>query len=443
MAAARKQRPRPGGRAGDARAAALWLLHEVLERRRPLDDALAQALAGDGRMAALSARDRAFARLLTGTVLRRLGQLDDAIARCLDRPLNRRGAAARDPLRLAAAQLMFLDTPPHAAVDAAVRQVARTPGLKGLVNAVARRLAREGADIAAAQDAERLNCPDWLWQSWSAAYGEPATRSMVAVLLADPPLDLSLRDAGEADAWAERLEAELLPTGTLRRRGGGAVATLPGYDEGAWWVQDAAAALPVRLLPALAGQRVIDLCAAPGGKTAQLAAAGARVTAVDISSGRLQRVAENLARLRLAAETVAADATSWQPPAPADAVLLDAPCTSTGTIRRHPDVWRLKQPDDVAAVTGLQDRLLAAAAAMLRPGGTLVYCVCSLQPEEGPARIDRLLAGGAPLRRQPLRPAELAGLGELIDDAGDLRTLPHQLGGMDGFFACRLQRQGG
>lgn len=424
----------------DARGAALWLLVQVLDRGRALDEALEQALAPGGRMTSLAGRDRAFARLLSSTVLRRLGQLDDAIGRCLDRPLNRRGEAARNTLRLAAAQLLFLDTPAHAAVDAAVRQVARWPGLKGLVNAVGRRLAREGPALLAAQDSERLNCPAWLWQSWVAAYGETDTRAIVAALLAEPPLDLTVR--GDLAVWAERLQAELLPTGSLRRRGGGAVTELPGYAEGAWWVQDAAAALPARLLPAAAGLRVIDLCAAPGGKTAQLAAAGAAVTAVDLSTARLRRLADNLRRLGLSVDTVAADATDWRPAELADAVLLDAPCTSTGTIRRHPDIWHLKTAADVAAATPLQDHLLAAATDMLRPGGTLVYCVCSLQPEEGPARIARLLQSGAPVRRRPLQAAELNGLAELIDAAGDLRTLPHQLGGLDGFYACRLERQG-
>jgi len=418
----------------------LWLLAQVLDRRRPLDEALEQALAPGGRMTSLAGRDRAFARLLVSTVLRRLGQLDDAIGRCLDRPLNHRGEVARNTLRLAAAQLLLLDTPAHAAVDTAVRQVARWPGLKGLVNAVGRRLAREGAAPLAVQDDERLNCPAWLWQSWAAAYGETDTRAIVAALLAEPPLDLTVRR--DPAAWAERLQAELLPTGSLRRRDGGAVSELPGYAEGAWWVQDAAAALPARLLPASAGQRVIDLCAAPGGKTAQMAAAGAAVTAVDLSAARLRRLTDNLQRIGLSADTVAADATDWRPAEPADAVLLDAPCTSTGTIRRHPDIWHLKTAADVAAVTPLQDRLLAAATDMLRPGGTLVYCVCSLQLEEGPARIARLLQSGAPVRRRPLQAAELNGLVELIDAAGDLRTLPHQLGGLDGFYACRLERQG-
>ncbi|MDH3793045.1 MAG: RsmB/NOP family class I SAM-dependent RNA methyltransferase, partial [Rhodospirillales bacterium] len=243
---------------------------------------------------------------------------------------------------------------------------------------------------------------------------------------------------------AERLGAQLLPGGTLRLPpGAGEVSRLPGYDEGAWWVQDAAAALPARLLGDVAGKQVIDLCAAPGGKTAQLAAAGARVTAVERSEVRLARLSENLARLGLSVTAVTADAATWRPEAPAGAVLLDAPCSATGTLRRHPDIAHLKGPEQIAALAALQDKLLAATLGMVKPGGLLVYAVCSLQPEEGPARIARLLAGGAPAARVPVEPAEFQGLCDLVTAEGDLRTLPCHLagdGGMDGFYACRLRR---
>ena len=319
----------------------------------------------------------------------------------------------------------------------------RPGGYKGLVNAVLRRLAREGQALAAGQDAARLNTPDWLWASWSAAYGAETTRAIAEAHLADPPLDLSVKR--DAEAWAERLGARVLPTGALRLPPGtGDVARLPGYDDGAWWVQDAAAALPARLLGEVAGRRVLDLCAAPGGKTAQLAAAGAEVTAVERSEARLGRLRDNLARLGLAAATVTADAAEWRPPAPAEAVLLDAPCSATGTLRRHPDIAHLKGPEQLSALTALQDRLLAAALGMVAPGGLLVYAVCSLQPEEGPQRIAALLSGGAPAARIPVEPGELDGLEELVTPEGDLRTLPCQLaeaGGMDGFYTCRLRRR--
>jgi 16S rRNA (cytosine967-C5)-methyltransferase len=240
------------------------------------------------------------------------------------------------------------------------------------------------------------------------------------------------------------LQAELLPTGSLRRAAGGAIDVLPGFAEGAWWVQDAAAALPARLLGEVAGRPVIDLCAAPGGKTLQLAAAGARVTAIDRSAPRLERLRQNLARLGLHADVLAADAAEYRPPEPAAAVLLDAPCSATGTIRRHPDVARTRRPGDLAALAGVQDRLLDAALAMLRPGGLLVYCVCSLQPEEGPARIDALLQRDTGVERLPIAAAEIGGLAAAITADCDLRTLPShwaEIGGLDGFFACRLRRR--
>jgi len=425
-----------------ARLAARDLLAAVLDRGQPLDGAIAT----HGGLAALPARDRAFARLLAATVLRRLGQIDAAVAACLDKPLTPRASGIRHLLRLGAAQLLFLGTPPHAAVDATVDLAAgpRERGYRPLVNAVLRRLAREGADLVAAQDAPRLNTPDWLWASWTAAHGEAAARAIAAAHLVEAPTDLTVGDPATAERWAAALGAERLPTGSLRRAAGagGAVPDWPGFGDGAWWVQDAAAALPARLLGAVAGRSVVDIGAAPGGKTAQLAAAGALVTAVDRSAARLERVAENLARLGLAAERVAADAALWRPAAPVDAVLLDAPCTATGTIRRHPDVARLKTPEDVTRLAAAQDRLLAAAASMLRPGGTLVFCTCSLEAAEGPERMAAAPALG--LVPDPIRPEEIPGLdAEWVTEEGWLRTLPSHwpaAGGLDGFFAARFRR---
>lgn len=422
------------------RAIALELLAMVLRQGQPLDEALA---AHRGLMA-LEARDRGFARTLVATCLRRLGQIDGLIDHCLDRPLKAKLADVRDILRLGICQLVFLGTPAHAAVDStvALARGQERAGYRGLVNAVLRRLSREGMDLAAAQDAARLGTPDWLWRAWCDAHGEAAARAIAEAHLADPPLDLTVKEA--AADWAEKLGAVVLPTGSLRlSAGAGDVTRLPGYDEGAWWVQDAAAALPVRLLGPVAGQRVLDLCAAPGGKTAQLAAAGAAVMAVDRSSKRLALLEENLARLGLTAETVAADVTTWRSAEPADAVLLDAPCSATGTLRRHPDIAHLKQPGEVASLAELQDRLLATALEMVKPGGTLVYAVCSLQPEEGPGRIATLIETGAAVERAPLTADDLPDLAEAITAEGDLRTLPcfwPERGGMDGFYACRLRR---
>ena len=430
------------GAGAAARGVAFELLQAVLRRGQPLDE----ALAGHAGLSRLETRDRGFARMLVATTLRRLGQIDAVLDRCVMRPLPARAASVRDLLRLGAAQLLFLGTPAHAAVDGTVELVARggpeAAGFKGLANAVLRRIAQEGEAMLAATADPAVNMPAWLWRSWCAAYGEATAAAIAAAHLAEPPLDLTVK--GDAAAWAARLGATVLPTGGLRRPLGGAIVELPGYAEGAWWVQDAAAALPARLLGPVAGLRVVDLCAAPGGKTAQLAAAGAEVTAVDRSAARLERLAANLARLHLTARIVAADAAQWRPPAPAEAVLLDAPCTATGTIRRHPDIPWLKTPDDLAKLVPLQDRLLAAAVEMTAPGGVLVYCVCSLQPEEGPQRIAALLAAGAPVAFLPIDPAEIGGLAETITGTGELRTLPCHLaglGGLDGFYAARLRRR--
>jgi len=367
----------------------------------------------------------------------------------VSRPLPGAAHTPRNILRLGAAQLVFLETPPHAAVNETVALAAARGAerFKGLVNAVLRRLAAKGKARASAQDAPRLNTPDWLWKSWSAAYGEAVARRIAEAHLAEPPLDFSLRagDPAEAEAWAARLEAEILPTGLLRRKAGGIVPELPGYADGAWWIQDAAAALPARLLGAVSGKRVIDLCAAPGGKTAQLAAAGATVTAVELSKPRLSRIGENLARLMLKAELVAADATTWRPAAPADAVLLDAPCSATGTIRRHPDLpWR-KSAKNLPALCAAQQRLLANTASMVKPGGCLVYAVCSLQPEEGPAVVARFLDANDRFALEPVAAGDVKGADDFIAGDGTLRSLPchwSERGGIDGFYIARLRARG-
>lgn len=431
----------PETKGGDARRTALTILRAVLEEERPLDEVLAQ----NTHLAKLAPRDRGFARLLVATALRRLGQIDAVIDHCLDRPIKAKDEMLRHILRLGAVQLLFLGTPPHAAVNTAL-ELARGPrlaGQRGLLNAVLRRLSREGEALVAEQDAARLNTPDWLWESWCGAYGEETTRAIALAQLAEPPLDLSCKE--DLRSWAITLGAEILPGGSLRLTGSqGDIARLPGYAEGAWWVQDAAAAVPARLLGDIAGKSVLDLCAAPGGKTAQLATLGAEVIAVERAKHRMQRLDENLKRLGLGAATVCADGTRWQPPAPADAILLDAPCSATGTLRRHPDIAILKGPAHIATLTKTQDKLLDAAVTMLKPGGLLVYAVCSLQPEEGPQRIDALLERNPKLERVPVTAAELPGMEVAITTDGDFRSLPCHLGesgGLDGFYACRLRLQ--
>ena len=429
-----------------ARRAALDALLAVAAQR-PLDDALDPAQSP--AMASLEPRDRALARTLARTALRRRGQIALVLKRCLAKGLPR-GAVGRRLeaiLHLGAVQILFLDAADHAAVDLSVRlalEDGEARHFRPLVNGVLRRIGREGAALLDGVG-EDANLPSWLRKRWLKAWGPEAVAAMAARFLLEPPLDLTPR--GEPERWADALDAHLLATGTLRREATGAVSALGGFDEGAWWVQDAAAAVPARLLGDVSGQRVADLCAAPGGKTAQLAAAGARVTAVDRSEHRLGRLRENMARLGLDVAVETADVSQWTPAEPFDAILLDAPCSATGTIRRHPDVPYLKREADLAALTALQDRLIGHALDLLRPGGRLVYCTCSLEPEEGEARIKALIRGGAAVRRVPITPDEVGGIAEWINDQGELRILPHvlpgptpELSGSDGFFAARLER---
>jgi 16S rRNA (cytosine967-C5)-methyltransferase len=429
-----------------ARRVAADLLDGVLRRHRALDEQLESGEASSA-FAALQERDRALARKLVGTVLRRLGTLRHLLAGALDRGFPADAPRVETILLIGAAQLFWLDVPDHAAVDLAVRlaqadrRAARYPGL---VNAVLRRMARDGRAALAGLDIAALDTPEWLLARWIRAYGEATARAIAAVHGEEPPLDLTVKQ--DAEGWAARLRGRVVATGTVRLVAHGPVSLLPGYAEGAWWVQDAAAALPARLLGEVAGRRVADLCAAPGGKSAQFAAAGARVTAVDRSPARLARLRENLARLGLAADTVEADVLEWQAE-PFDAVLLDAPCSSTGTIRRHPDIPWLKREADLAAMTALQARLLDQAVTLIRPGGTLVYCTCSLEPEECEAQISALLARAPRLVRRPVAAAELDSQGALVTAAGDLRTLPchwpdpdPRMAGLDGFYAARLER---
>jgi 16S rRNA (cytosine967-C5)-methyltransferase len=397
-----------------------------MEQRRSLDDGLEHLPVAD-------ARDRAAAHRLAASVLRHAGTLDAVLEPHLKREPP---GAVRLILLIGAAGLLLLDTPAHAAVGTAVA-LARAQKLApfaGLVNAVLRRVAEGGAAALSGLDGPRLDTPAWLWASWG---GE--ARAIAIAHQGEAALDLTLATGAEPPA-----SGVLLPTGSVRMPGGARAAAIEGYAEGRFWVQDAAAALPALLLAPRPGERVADLCAAPGGKTAQLAAAGALVTAVDRDDKRLPRLRENLARLRLEAEIVHADATAWAPVSPFDAILLDAPCSATGTIRRHPDIPHLRRPQDVAALCAGQDRLIAAAASMLRPGGRLVYAVCSLQQEEGSQRVATALAHGLSLL--PFEAHELAMLPEARTAEGTLRTTPAlwaDAGGMDGFFAARFIKPGG
>lgn len=429
---------RPQNTGPDARLAALSLLSGVLRQDRAIDDAF------DGAAAGLEPRDRAFARLLVATTLRRLGQIDAALAGFLERIPP---PSIQDVLRLSAAQILFVGTPIHAAVATGVDLAKRGTHMKfaGLVNAVLRRLTERGAELIAAQDAAKLNTPPWLWERWLGAYGAERARALAEAHLIEAPVDLSLKDRASADIWASQLSAQVLPTGSLRLGDHGRIDQLPGFAEGAWWVQDAAAALPVRaLLAALGdpiGKSVIDLCAAPGGKTLQLVAAGCDVTALDTSAKRLAFVDENLKRMCLAANVIKADALDWRPTKLADAVLLDAPCSSTGTIRRHPDLPHLKNAVDIPRLAQRQRELIKAATAMLKPGGLLVYSVCSLEQDEGEGAVTAALMADLSLRRE--RISKSSELLSFLTPAGDLRSMPSQWadrGGLDGFYAAVLRK---
>ncbi|MFZ5733815.1 MAG: RsmB/NOP family class I SAM-dependent RNA methyltransferase [Pseudomonadota bacterium] len=427
-----------------ARRIAADVLDGVLHKRRMLDDQLDGPAAHPG-IKTLSDRDRALMRRLAATALRKLGTLRKLLGRLLDRGIPSDAPRAESALLIGAAQILWMDVPDHAAVDLSVRLVQadrRAARYAGLVNAVLRRCAREGHAMVQESAAEPVDIPAWLLARWMKNYGEENARAIAMALSHEPPLDITVKD--DASQWAAQLHGDVLPTGSIRTLMHGPVTMLPGFAQGVWWVQDAAAAIPARLFGDVAGKSIADLCAAPGGKTAQLATAGARVTAIDRSPNRVMRLRDNLVRLNLGAETLVTDATDWTSE-PFDGVLLDAPCASTGTTRRHPDIAWLKSEADIGALAMLQRRLLQKSVSLLKPGGTLIYCTCSLEPEEGEHAVAATLAAESSLRRVPITPGEVGGRNELITADGDLRTLPCHLphadprkAGMDGFYAARL-----
>jgi 16S rRNA (cytosine967-C5)-methyltransferase len=412
-----------------ARAAAAELLGSVLGQGMMLSDALAEA---SGPMTALGPGDRARAQRLAATTLRHLERADRVLSPHLRKAPPR---LVQNVLRLAVTEVAVMGAPLHSVVNAAVdivRRGRRTGHMTGFVNAVLRGLPEGG--LFAGLPPQRL--PQWLRQPMVRTWGREAVTAIEAVQAWTPPLDLTLRPGARPPAGAERL-----PTGSWRLAAGAQVTALPGFAEGAWWVQDAAAAIPARLLPAAPGVRLLDLCAAPGGKTLQLAAAGAAVTALDISRPRLGRLAENLGRCGLAAELVAADALHWQPAGRFDAVLVDAPCSASGTIRRHPDLPFVKDGSDLAALLSLQAQLIDRALLLVRPGGTVVFCTCSLLPDEGEGQVLAALARHPGLSADTPLPE---GLPETCRTAeGGLRLRPDlwaDRGGVDGFYIARLQR---
>jgi 16S rRNA (cytosine967-C5)-methyltransferase len=430
-----------------ARLVAASAVADVMSGANALDDRFAP----DGSLSKavdLDPRDKALARSIATVSLRRLGTIRSALGKLLENGMPRKAGALEWILVTGAAQLLFLDVPDHAAVDLAVRAVRRDPktaAFAALTNAVLRNVARRAEELRINDDVF-VDTPPWLATRWRKTYGEETARAIAAAHQMEPTLDITVRD--DEAGWAEKLGGKILPTGSIRIASHQPVIELPGFDEGQWWVQDVSAAIPARLLHVRPGERIADLCAAPGGKAAQLATAGAQVVALDRSAERLKRLSANLARLGLDAEMQVGDATSYSG-GPFDAVLLDAPCSSTGTIRRHPDVAWSKKTTDLSALATVQSRMLDRATRLLVPGGRLVYCVCSLEPEEGEQQIAALLRRNPDVERSPIMAGEAGVLAEWINAAGELRTLPSHLpdadpraAGMDGFFAARLRRRG-
>jgi len=445
----------PAGRerAGLAsRIVAATLIGKVVDGRAALDGLLDET-SGLASFRALIAKDRALARAIAVTALRRRKEIDAMLSALVHRPPPKNARHLLHALHAAAAQIIYLDVPDSAAVNLAVTAISedrRSNRFAGFANALLRRLSNEKEQASNLPQTAQARLPGWLAQALIRDHGAAIADAIAAMLALEPMLDLTPHPRlgpAELRALAGRLQATQLPTGTLRVGDPRPVPQLPGYGEGSWWVQDAAASLPARLLGDIGGLRVADLCAAPGGKTAQLAAAGAKVTALDSSAARMRQLGENLGRLGLEAECLTGDLLTLAPPAIFDAVLLDAPCSAIGTARRHPDVPWTKTPEDVAGLARLQEKMLLAAMRWAKPGGVLVYANCSLLKAEGEEVIARVLRREPGLRRDPL-----VGLPAGIDPGwvcgdGELRTMPHylpamppQTGGMDGFYLCRMRR---
>lgn len=429
-----------------ARLAAAAILNDIVARCHPLDECFS-GTAILSRLGGLEPRDIALTRSIVTIALRRLGTIRAALAALLEKGLPRQAAHLEWTLLAASAQILFLDVPDHAAVDLAVRMTRlEAKNYASLVNGVLRNLIRAREKILRESDPLDHDTPAWLAERWRNTYGAAGAHAIASAHREEPTLDLTV--LSDPLIWAERLGANVLPTGSLRLRSYMPVTGLPGFAEGRWFVQDAAAALPARLLRVGPGSRVADFCAAPGGKTAQLAATGAEVTAIDRSAERLKKLAANFARLNLRASIVVADIAIFKT-GPFDAILVDAPCLGTGTIRRHPDIAWIKKPRDIVALTALQARLLDKAVELVKPGGMIVYCTCSIEPEENEMQIAALLRRNPGVIRVPIEPGEVGNLPEVLNENGELRTLPShlaaaepRLSGLDGFFAARLLRRG-
>jgi 16S rRNA (cytosine967-C5)-methyltransferase len=402
---------------------------------------------GAGEVA--DSRDRALANRLVTTALRRHGQLTEVISQLLEKGLPKKSGSFEAVLRLSLAQLLYLpDLGDHSALFLAVEAIKRdtkSRHLAPLMNAILRRAQAEAKTLRALPD--DLLFPDWLKTTWTNAYGD-VLPAFAEALTEGAPLDLTFKH--DNPVLVELLGGRAISADTVRVDNRDApVGELPGYNDGRWWVQDAAAAIPARLIKLRPGARVLDLCAAPGGKTAQLVKAGYEVTALDNDAGRLDRLRDNLRRLNYAAEVVEADGTSYEPRRTFDGVLLDAPCSATGTFRRHPEVVWHRSARDIAGRVALQRRFISHATSLLAPGGTLVYCVCSLEPEEGEAQAAWIAANRPELEPDPVTASELPGLEMALTRDGWVRTHPAlslgdsggKRGTFDGFFVARFRRR--
>jgi 16S rRNA (cytosine967-C5)-methyltransferase len=390
--------------------------------------------------------DRGFIRHLVTTTIRRLGQLDKIINHMTKTKLGNTQMAVRHVLRLGITQLLFMEVPAYAAVDSSVGMIEtklskKLQYLKNPVNAILRNVDRDREQLLKKFGNTRLNFPKWLLKSWDARFGNAIVKEMIAVCLEEAPLDITIKPQLKSEDWANSLQGKVVRENTVRLEKSGKINDLAGYHEGEWWVQDITATLPASLLGAKEDDTLWDLCAAPGGKTAQSAAKGIAVTAVDMSHKRLKRLEENMKRLNLNVDVITSDVLNFKPSVKADYILLDAPCSSTGTVRRHPEILHSRQPQEVKELVNLQSEMLDHVSSIMKKGSILVYSVCSMEQEEGPDQINALLQRDRSLKRKEILKEELVGLEQAILETGDVQTLPHFIeGGMDGFFIARLEK---
>ncbi|VAX07487.1 16S rRNA (cytosine(967)-C(5))-methyltransferase [hydrothermal vent metagenome] len=433
----------------EARRLAARLLGLVVDEGHSLA-ALCDNASGNAGYRALITKDRAMVRAILTTCLRNRGAILTVMKKVMDRPEPKRARDLTHNLHVAAAQILFMELPDSAAVNLAVAAIAanrNTQRFKGFANAVLRRIGREKEELLKNTVPTAPVMPQWLQRQVRTDFGRENLEAMEAMILLEPYLDISLNGAHSSENWETKLEATKLVTGSLRLTTDTPVHKLEGYKRGAWWVQNAAAAIPAKLLGDVSGLEVADLCAAPGGKSAQLASNGANVTMVDNSETRLARLVENFERLELEGNVVCANLLDWKPAKQFDCVLLDAPCSSTGTLRRHPDVMWSKSPEEVKKLAKLQRQMLKKAIELTRPGGRIIFATCSLAKAEGEDVFSQMLKDNKQVKALPVLPQELGGLSGIINGQGAVRCLPNhmaldpkRLGGLDGFFAGRLER---